>query len=93
MIVILGNSIFMAMDDPTKEATDMEKKIELVFLILYTIEMCLKIGGLGFVMNKKSYLRFNWNVLDFIIVTSAYVPYILTTSANISVLRYPTKYD
>jgi len=35
--------------------------------------MLLKILGLGFICNKGSYLRDPWNILDFVIVTLAYV--------------------
>lgn len=48
-----------------------------MFLILYTIEMSLKIIGLGFIFNRGAYLRDAWNVLDFVIVATAYIPIIL----------------
>ena len=35
--------------------------------------MLLKIIGLGFLFNKGAYLRDPWNILDFIIVMSAYL--------------------
>lgn len=35
--------------------------------------MILKILGLGFLFNKGAYLRDPWNVLDFVIVMSAYL--------------------
>ena len=41
---------------------------------LYTVEMILKIVGLGFFFgSKNAYLRDLWNVLDFTIVMSAYL--------------------
>jgi hypothetical protein len=43
--------------------------------VIYTIEMTLKILGMGFVLNRGSYLRDRWNLLDFIIVVSAWIPY------------------
>lgn len=46
--------------------------MDTVFLVLYTIEMVLKIIGLGFIFNKGSYMRDPWNVLDFIIVVADY---------------------
>ena len=49
------------------------RRIDDVFLVLYTIEMVLKILGMGFILNKGSFLRDSWNILDFIIVTSGYV--------------------
>ena len=51
--------------------------------------MFLKIFGLGFIMQKNSYLRTFWNWMDFIIVTTGYIPFILqdTSSVNITSLR------
>jgi len=40
----------------------------MAFLIIYTIEMILKVIALGFCMQQNSYLRDPWNVLDFIVV-------------------------
>merc|ERR1711981_589824 len=37
--------------------------------------MILKIIGLGFLMGKNAYLKNPWNVMDFIIVTSAMSKY------------------
>jgi hypothetical protein len=47
--------------------------LENVFLALYSTEMALKIVGLGFLLNEGAYLRDPWNILDFIIVSSAYL--------------------
>jgi hypothetical protein len=47
--------------------------IEDIFLGLYSVEMGLKILGMGFVFNDAAYLRDFWGVLDFTIVSSAYV--------------------
>jgi hypothetical protein len=62
---------------------------EVVFLVIYTIEMALKILGLGFVFNRGSYLRDPWNLLDFIIVISGYLPLIIegNNTINLSGLR------
>jgi hypothetical protein len=57
--VIMANSITFA--------------IEKVFLSIYTVEMCIKILALGFVLNHGAYLRSIWNVLDFVIIMSAYL--------------------
>ena len=45
---------------------------ENVFLALYSVEMILKILGMGFVFGSNAYLRDSWNVLDFLIVISSY---------------------
>jgi hypothetical protein len=47
--------------------------IDLGFLIIYTIEMILKVIALGFVMEKNSYLRDPWNILDFIVVLFGWI--------------------
>ena len=47
--------------------------MEVIFLTLYTIEMVLKIMGLGFLFSgEESYIRDPWNMLDFTIVISSY---------------------
>ena len=73
--VILANSATLAMEDPQAvNTTPTQDVIENVFLALYTIEMILKILGLGFLFSgKESYLRDPWNILDFTIVMSAYL--------------------
>jgi hypothetical protein len=59
-----------------------------IFQYLYTIEMVFKILSLGFILNKGSYLRDAWNILDFTIIASGYVGMFLSGSgANLSVLR------
>jgi len=81
--VIIANSLKIAMEDPTNEENSaFSIIIENLFLSLYTLEMLLKIICLGFVLNKGSYLRDPWNILDFIIVTLAYVQIILQPDAS-----------
>jgi len=47
--------------------------IEDIFLGLYSVEMTLKILGMGFIFDDGAYLRDFWGVLDFTIVSSAWV--------------------
>lgn len=47
-------------------------KIELVYLYLYTVEMVLKMLGLGIILNRGSYFRDPWNILDFVIVATGH---------------------
>lgn len=66
----------MIAQDPTEE----EKAYffvlaEDVFTILYSLEMFIKIMGLGFILNEGAYLRDSWNILDFVIVVSSYPSY------------------
>jgi hypothetical protein len=72
--IILVNSISLGMEDPEQVGTtQLQTNMENIFLALYSVEMVLKILGLGFVFNKGAYLRDPWNILDFIIVMSAYL--------------------
>ena len=72
--VILLNSITLGMEDPLSvSTTPTEDAIENIFLSAYSIEMVLKILGMGFLFNTGAYLRDPWNILDFIIVMSAYL--------------------
>ncbi|CAI2366067.1 unnamed protein product [Moneuplotes crassus] len=89
LVIIVLNSIFMAMEDPTNESSNSDFEVlDNVFLALYTIEMILKILGQGFIFPPKSYLRESWNILDFIIVISGYLPMFLSSnSTNLNVLR------
>ena len=72
--VIVVNSIVMAMEEPGAEQTSFMQIIDYVFTGLYTIEMILKIMGLGFILNRGSYLRDSFNILDFFIVITSYIP-------------------
>ncbi len=74
ILIILVNSISLGLEDPEQVGTTVaQTNMENTFLALYTIEMVLKILGLGFLFNKGAYLRDPWNILDFIIVMSAYL--------------------
>ena len=55
------------------------------FTAFYTLEMVLKILGLGFVLNRGSYIRDPWNVLDFVIVVSSYLPLFIGSGSSINV--------
>ena len=67
LLVIVANSVVLALGDNQL----LSDTIDWIFLYLYTIEMMLKISGLGFVLDDKSYKRDPWNILDFVIVTTS----------------------
>ncbi|KAL4477710.1 hypothetical protein ABPG74_002860 [Tetrahymena malaccensis] len=89
LCIILFNCVILAMDDPTTNADDQERqKIDLILLILYTVEMGFKILALGFIFNKGSYMRDMWNILDITIIITGYLPYVINTSqVNLSAVR------
>ena len=59
---------------------------ELIFQYLYTVEMVIKILGLGFIFGKDAYMKDEWNILDFFIVMMGYVSMILE-SGNTDALQ------
>ena len=69
--LILVSSLMLAIDSPSVDPKSKLKEvldvIDLVFVIIFTIEMVLKVIALGFV-GEGGYLRNSWNVLDFLIV-------------------------
>ena len=88
IILIIGlNCITLAQSDSTKEETNVEKNIDLIFNIIYTIEMVMRIFSMGFILEKGSYLRNNWCQLDFICVTTAYLEIIGGSGGSLGALR------
>lgn len=79
--VIILNSFVMALEDTRKE-DPVFLQMEKFFLIVYTIEMLLKIFGMGLIWRKKSYFRDSWNVFDFVIIMTSYLPLIISTSVE-----------
>lgn len=82
IFIIVSNSLAMMVDDPTGlDSHPFFAKLEVIFLVLYSMEMILKILGLGFIMGQQAYLKDSWNILDFIIVGSSYPPYFMDQEA------------
>ena len=91
LCLIMINCIFLALDSPT--ASPQLKRVlmdvDTVFVILYTIEMVIKLIGLGVVRQADSYFRSYWNWLDFIVVIEGLVSLIwLSGGSSISILRF-----
>eukprot|EP00760_Papus_ankaliazontas_P006678 PhM_4_TR13136/c0_g1_i1/m.95968 len=87
---IFLNSVTLAADQPTVTNPSWLTKTlsisELIFTIIFTVEMVLKVVTYGFVLHRHSYLRNGWNVVDFVIVVIAVVS--MTSSVqNLSTLR------
>lgn len=74
IFVILMNSLVMMMEDPADQnPPEYFAVIDNVFLALYSVEMVLKILGLGLIFGEHAYLKNSWNILDFVIVLSGYI--------------------
>ena len=46
-------------------------------MAIFTVEMVVKILADGFILHKGSYLRNPWNIMDFIVVVSGFLPYLI----------------
>ena len=60
---------------------------EKILLIFYSIEVILKIFAKGFILNKDSYLRNNWNKFDFIIIVSSISSLVSNYQVNFGGIR------
>ena len=89
LIVIVFNSIMLASDNPNSASSNFSSTMDTVFLTIYTTEMALKIIAFGFYFSRNAYIKDSWNILDFVIVTTSYLPIILegSNSVNLSALR------
>ncbi|KAL4431577.1 hypothetical protein ABPG74_017282 [Tetrahymena malaccensis] len=83
LAVIIFNSILLSLDDPTTN-NDNNYQMDQALLIIYTIEMGLKIIALGFIFNKGAYLRDTWNIIDIVIIITGFMP---QNEINLSALR------
>jgi hypothetical protein len=65
--------VTLAVENPQDEPGPEMLVIEDIFLVLYTTELVLKNISMGVIFNEGAYLRDFWGVLDFVIVSSAYL--------------------
>jgi hypothetical protein len=80
LVLILVSTLFLVIDMPHfSERHPLRVTMyafNIIFTVLFTVEMCLKIVALGFINSKTpkkynlstAYLRDGWNILDFFIV-------------------------
>ena len=76
VVLIFGNCIFLALDDPVSEQPPYLRKMEYFFAACFFVELLLKVYSLGFVLHPGSYLRTGWNRLDFVIVTFSFLSFV-----------------
>jgi len=64
--------------------------LEWFFLIFYTIEMFLKILGLGLFMGPEAYLKDYMNFMDIIIVLTSWLPFFISSSKGVDLSTFRT---
>ncbi|EUB64148.1 Sodium channel protein para [Echinococcus granulosus] len=57
------------------------------FTVFYTCEAIIRVVGCGLIRNEFAYLRDAWNWLDFIVITLAYLMFVVPFLGNLSALR------
>lgn len=74
-LIVDASTIDMELSDT---AIRLSNLFDFIFTIIFTLESLLKSIAFGFVMNKNSYLREYWNILDFFIVMTSLLDITLT---------------
>lgn len=68
LVLIFLSTIILAVDTPTVDEDSQLAKVllllDVVFVLLFTIEMVLKIVVMGLISTPRAYLKDYWNVLD-----------------------------
>ncbi|VDK72314.1 unnamed protein product [Dibothriocephalus latus] len=82
LLTITANCVVLAMErhfpmNDKSRLTEALEQSEKYFLGIFCVEALLKITALGFVLNEGAYLRSIWNILDFIVVVTGLLAYIL----------------
>ena len=84
ILVIITNIFLISYENDDMNAAS---QIDLIFLVIYTIEACLKILALGLILTPRSYLRDNWNKMDALIVTTGWLSTVSLNNINFSAIR------
>ena len=91
IIVIIINSLLLGVYDyenPGKGSirNQIVENSEPVFIVIFTCEWIIKIIAQGFILDKFTYLRDAWNVLDFFVVLTSLLS-VIPSMTNVSVIR------
>ncbi len=73
LVTIFVNCILMSLYDPcdnSSRISNVDKTTSFFFIFIYCAECILKIVAMGFITGQYSYLKDNWNKLDFLIVVT-----------------------
>lgn len=86
MVLILISSLFLSLqnplNDPEGDLVVLSNRVDYVFTTIFTFEVILKIIAYGFAFcGPKSYIRNEWNVLDFSIVIICLLSLLLPESS------------
>eukprot|EP00835_Amoeboradix_gromovi_P003024 NODE_187_length_15673_cov_0.222743.p1 type:complete len:1475 gc:universal NODE_187_length_15673_cov_0.222743:15514-11090(-) len=92
-LVIVASIIEAAFDTPSNRLMyyqytwNIYRIMDLVFIVLFSMEFLLKTLAFGFVFNKKSYLRNPWNRFDFIVLLLQIIGFLADAQDSTGVAR------
>jgi len=93
LFCILISSICLAAEDPVNTESNKNTILgymDYIFLVIFAVEMVLKWIALGVILHPGSYMRDNWNILDFTAVAASALAVIFTAvgiSSGVGALR------
>eukprot|EP00937_MAST-01D_sp_MAST-1D-sp2_P001384 g1384.t1 len=80
VLLVVANAVALALHDPLAPADSRRnsalRAAEVAFNSAFTVECMVKMVALGVYRHRNSYLRSNWNQLDFFIVVLSWLPLI-----------------
>ena len=86
--MIALNSLYLSIDSPSLNDPYQKASLNILLTtisIIFCMECALKIIVMGFYFGKNSYLKDNWNVLDFIIVSFSILTWILESFSGFDI--------
>ena len=85
LLTIFANCMCLALEDPRlEEPNPVIETLDRIFLVIFSIEMILKIIAMGFFMEPHSYLRDPWNIVSFSVIQLVFLIFLHIIS---SILR------
>lgn len=87
MAFILMSSATLAVETPDSDGDSTLYALEVMFTIIFTIEVVVKVAAFGFVQHTNAYLRSAYNVVDFFVVVSSLLN-LLITGVDLGALRW-----
>ena len=94
LLAVIANAIIMGMhsyrhriDEKVKQVTELDYVSARIFVCIFSLELIIKVIAMGFVLQKNSYLRNGWNVLDFVSLLTGVTEVIELDVADLMWLR------
>ncbi|XP_055950226.1 voltage-dependent calcium channel type A subunit alpha-1-like isoform X4 [Argiope bruennichi] len=88
LLTIIANCVVLALEEhlPRQDRTPLAQKLETTepyFLGIFCSETLLKILALGFILHKGAYLRNIWNIMDFVVVVTGCITFIVPQDLDV----------